>query len=577
MPHRPTRRPWLGRATAPLLAFLAALAPLAASVASTDAVQPSRSAVGNYLAARHAERQRDQASAARFFEAALRGEAGNFDIEQRLHAALVAEGEFPRALAAARRIAERSPANAAAALTLAVDAVARGEWDDAGRRLAEIPLQGVNRLLFPLLRAWTEAARGNAAALDAMKPIADMAELRGIVDFHSALVSALLGRHDDAEAAFRRVAGADGALTPRVAEAFAAFLLARGRDAEARAMLDAAAARDRDSLAFAMLRAQVEPGGRRLAATDARAGFAAALFDVATVLRGEGDGALSMPYARLATVLAPADAGALLLVGDVLDQQKRHADAIAAFGRIEQSSPLAWPARLRIADSLRQLERIDEAMDLLEKMAAERPERIDALATKAGILRGKERFAEAAPVYDRAIARVASPERRHWMLFFSRGIAFERSDQWPKAEADFRKALELQPEQPDVMNYLAYSWVDKGFPEHYDLALRMLERAVELRPQSGHIIDSLAWALYKLGRHAEAVPLLERAVELLPQEAVILDHLGDAFWKVGRRNEARFQWQRALGAKPEADLKPVLERKLRDGLDAVEREKPRGG
>jgi tetratricopeptide (TPR) repeat protein len=577
MPHHPTKRPWPGRAIAPLLAFLAAFAPVAASLASTDAVQPSRSAVGNYLAARHAERQRDQASAARFFEAALRGEAGNFDIEQRLHAALVAEGDFPRALVAARRIAERSPANAAAALTLAVDAVARGEWDEAGRRLAEIPLQGVNRLLFPLLRAWAEAARGNASALDAMKPLADMAELRGIVDFHSALVSALLGRHEDAEAAFRRVTGADGALTPRVAEAFAAFLVARGRDAEARAMLDAAAARDRDSLAFAMLRAQVEPGGRRPAPTDARAGFAAALFDVATVLRGEGDGALAMPYARLATVLAPAEAGALLLVGDVLDQQKRHADAIAAFGRIEQSSPLAWPARLRIADSLRQLDRVDEAMDLLEKMAAERPERIDALATKAGILRGKERFAEAAPVYDRAIARIASPERRHWTLFFSRGIAFERSDQWPKAEADFRKALELQPEQPDVMNYLAYSWVDKGFPEHYDLALRMLERAVELRPQSGHIIDSLAWALYKLGRHAEAVPLLERAVEILPQEAVILDHLGDAFWKVGRRNEARFQWQRALGAKPEADLKPVLERKLRDGLDAVEREKPRGG
>ncbi|MFZ9634460.1 MAG: tetratricopeptide repeat protein, partial [Alphaproteobacteria bacterium] len=170
MPHHPTKRPWPGRAIAPLLAFLAAFAPVAASLASTDAVQPSRSAVGNYLAARPAARPRAQAGAARFFEAALRGEAGNFDIEQRLHAALVAEGDFPRALVAARRIAERSPANAAAALTLAVDAVARGEWDEAGRRLAEIPLQGVNRLLFPLLRAWTEAARGNAAALDAMKP-----------------------------------------------------------------------------------------------------------------------------------------------------------------------------------------------------------------------------------------------------------------------------------------------------------------------------------------------------------------------------------------------------------------------
>lgn len=544
---------------------------------AAEVAEPSRSAVGNYLAGRHAERQRDQASAARFLEAALRGEAGNFDIELRLHAALVAEGDFAPALAAARRIAERSPANAAAALTLAVDAVARGAWDDAGKLLSEVPLQGVNRLLFPLLRAWVEAARANPAALDAMKPIADLSELRGIVDFHAALVSSLLGRADEAEAAFRRVAGADGAMTPRVAEGFAAFLLARGRDAEARAMLDAAAARDRESLAFEMLRAQLEAGGRRLATPDARAGFAAALFDVATVLRGEGDGSLAMPYARLAAVLSPGDAGARLLVGDILEQQKRYLDAIAAFAGVDPGSPLAWPARLRTADNLLQLERIDEAMALLEKMAAERPERIDALATMAGMLRSKERFAEAAPVYDRAIARVATPERRHWTLFFSRGIAFERSGQWPKAEADFRKALELQPEQPDVMNYLAYSWVDKGFAEHFDRALAMLERAVELRPQSGHIIDSLAWALYRLGRHADAVPLLERAVEILPQEAVILDHLGDALWKAGRRNEARFQWQRALGAKPEADLKPVLERKLRDGLDEVEREKPRGG
>jgi tetratricopeptide (TPR) repeat protein len=117
-----------------------------------------------------------------------------------------------------------------------------------------------------------------------------------------------------------------------------------------------------------------------------------------------------------------------------------------------------------------------------------------------------------------------------------------------------------------VLNYLAYSWVDKGFSQHYDRALGMLERAVALRPNSGHIIDSLAWALYKLGRHAEAVPLLERAVELLPQEAVILDHLGDAYWRVGRRLEARFQWRRALGASPEPDLKPQLERKLESGL-----------
>jgi tetratricopeptide (TPR) repeat protein len=204
--------------------------------------------------------------------------------------------------------------------------------------------------------------------------------------------------------------------------------------------------------------------------------------------------------------------------------------------------------------------------DFNSGMDVEDVDRTEALASLGGMLRMKERHREAVAAYDRAIARVASPERRHWLLFYARGIACERSDRWPCAEADFKRALDLMPEQPDVLNYLAYSWVDRGLAEHYDRALAMLQRAVELRPNSGHIIDSLAWALYKLGRYAQAVPLLERAVELLPQEAVILDHLGDAYWRVGRRLEARYQWQRALGAKPEPDLKPQLERKLEGGL-----------
>jgi tetratricopeptide (TPR) repeat protein len=393
-----------------------------------------------------------------------------------------------------------------------------------------------------------------------------MTDLAPVVDFHRGLMLEKLGRFDEAEAALRRVLGPSGQATPRVVETLAAFYLARGRDGDARALLDAARANDRESLAFDMLSRRLESGDRRPALPDARAGFGAALFDVASAVRGEGDGGLSLPYGRLAVALSPDDPSALLLVGDILDQQKRYEESNAMFARIAPGSPLSWSARLRIADNLAQLERHDAAVALLEAMAAERPERTEALATLGGLLRAKERFRDAIGAYDRAIARVASPERRHWVLFYARGIACERSDDWPCAEADFTRALDLMPEQPDVLNYLAYSWVDKGFAQHFDRALRMLERAVELRPNSGHIIDSLAWAKYKLGRHAEAVPLLERAVELLPQEAVILDHLGDAYWQVGRRLEARYQWQRALGAKPEPDLKPVLERKLQDGL-----------
>lgn len=556
-----------------LLLVTAAVAPLSGGWAAEDDFQGT---AGNYLAARHAERLRDHDAAARFLARALAREPGNFDLRLRVHAAFVNRGAFDEAVAAARRVVETSAANASANLTLAVDA-ARGErWDEASRLLTEVPLQGVNRLLVPILRAWIDAARGRDNALDQLRPLADLPDLRTIVDFHSALIHDRLGRVEDAAESFRRLVGPEGRAAPRVIEAAVSFFATRGRPAEARALLEAARTSHPDSLTLEMARQSIDDAAAKPFLPDARAGFASALFDVATAVRGEGDGFFSLPYARLALALLPDDPAVLLLVGDILDQQERIEDANRLFGRIAPAISLGWSARLRMAENLHRLGRTEEGVALLEGMSGERPERVDALITLGALKRMQEKFADAAAVYDRAVARIGTPERRHWSLFYARGISLERSKQWPRAEADFQKALELQPEQPDVMNYLAYSWVDQGQSERYDAALKMLERAVELRPNSGHIIDSLAWALYRLGRYAEAVPLLERAVELLPQEAVLLDHLGDAYWKVGRTTEARYQWRRALGSKPEADLKPQLEKKLQDGLEPAT-DKPRGG
>lgn len=573
MPLRPLFAPSRRIARAALVLAAACVVPLHGGNAADG--EPATSA-GNYLAARHAERERDHDAAARFLERALALEPRNFDLLLRTHAALVNRGAFDEAVAAARRIVETSAANASANLTLAVDAARGDRWDDAAQLLTEVPLQGINRLLVPMLRAWIDAARGRQNALDQLRPLADVSDLKTIIDFHSALILDRLGRGEQAEELFRRLVGPEGLAAPRLVEAAVSFFVTKGQMAEARAILERARASYPDSLALEAARRSVEDTAAKPFLADARAGFAAALFDVATVVRGEGDGSFSMPYARLAMALAPDDPSVLLLVGDILDQQKRTEEANRYFARVLPSNPLGWSARLRMAENLHQLGRTDEGVALLEGMADERPERVDALITLGALKRMQEKFADAAVVYDRAVARIGTPEKRHWSLFYARGISLERSKQWPRAEADFKQALALQPEQPDVMNYLAYSWVDQGQSEHYATALKMLERAVELRPNSGHIIDSLAWALYRLGRYAEAVPLLERAVELLPQEAVLLDHLGDAYWKVGRIAEARYQWRRALDSKPEADLKPQLEKKLKDGLEAAS-DKPRGG
>lgn len=157
--------------------------------------------------------------------------------------------------------------------------------------------------------------------------------------------------------------------------------------------------------------------------------------------------------------------------------------------------------------------------------------------------------------------------RPNWVLFYQRGICYERSGEWAKAEADFFLALDMEPDQPLVLNYLGYSWLEMGL--NYQEALDMIRRAVAARPSDGYIVDSLGWGYYRIGDFENAVKELERAVELRPVDAVINDHFGDALWRVGRKREAEFQWRRALSFDPEEkDAKRIL-RKLEVGLDVV--------
>ena len=178
--------------------------------------------------------------------------------------------------------------------------------------------------------------------------------------------------------------------------------------------------------------------------------------------------------------------------------------------------------------------------------------------------RSAKKFEDAAASYDKAIELVGTPDRSNWTLFYFRGICFERAKQWPKAEADFKKALELFPDQPLVLNYLGYSWVDQGV--NLDEAFKMLRRAVDLRPSDGYIVDSLGWAHYKLGHYQEAAEELEKAIDLKPADPVVNDHLGDAYWRVNRRIEAHFQWNHARDMRPEPEDLPNILKKIEFGL-----------
>jgi Flp pilus assembly protein TadD len=259
--------------------------------------------------------------------------------------------------------------------------------------------------------------------------------------------------------------------------------------------------------------------------------------------------------------------GAKVIIAAALETSQRYADANAIYADIAKDSPLSWNARMHTADNLDRLGQTDEAVSLLRTLARERPNREAPLIELGGVLRRHERFKEAVEAYTEALKRIDKIEPRHWVVYYARGVSYEQTDRWPQAEADFLKALEFDSEQPTTLNYLGYLWIDKG--QHLEQALQMIEKAVDLRPRDGYIVDSLGWGLYRLGQFDQATKKLERAVMLRPDDPVINDHLGDALWKVGRTREARFQWQRAKDLKPDDKLLKLIEQKLKTGLDAV--------
>ena len=386
--------------------------------------------------------------------------------------------------------------------------------------------------------------------------------------YHRGLALMTFGDFDAAAEVFEQTAESIGGGGARLARAHGIALEAAGRPEEAKALWTAAIADGRADVLLSAELARLEAGQPGdLPVRSARSGAAEAMFSISGALSQERGGPAALLYGQLALSLRPELHEARLLVGELLDAQSQHAMAAQAFAAIPRSSPFHVSAEIGRAEALRQMAREPEAIVALKALSEASPDSLQAHIALGDLLRREERFAEAATAYSRALDLVPSPEQRHWALFYERGIALERSGAWDGAEADFLKALELQPEQPLALNYLGYSWVEQN--RNLDEALSMIERAVAQRPEDGYITDSLGWVLYRMGQHVEAVPHLERAVELTPVDPVINDHLGDALWMVGRKREAEFQWRRALSFKPEDDDADRIRSKISRGLDAV--------
>ncbi|NWG45560.1 MAG: tetratricopeptide repeat protein [Alphaproteobacteria bacterium] len=525
--------------------------------------------LGSYLAARYAAATRDSENAARYYGLALSIEPDSPVLLERKFLFDLAEGSVPSAVRAAPSILEADPDNPYAQLVLALDALRSRDY---GRTLANLNLdaQGpFGRLSAALVGAWAELGRGDeAAAIAELDSLGDLQTVRIFERFHRGLLADLTGNAEDADAAYKEAILFGQGRSLRMIEAYGSFLARQGREDEAFELYTDYLELAPDNPIILAAIADLEAGRAPAPiVTDPRAGAAEALYGIASVFPSIASVELPLIYLNLAVYLRPDFDVALALIGDRFEDAQQWERAVEVYRRIERDSPLAETISVQIAYNLDRLDRTDEAVELLREKTARNPDFYRGPIAIADILRARERYGEALSAYDAALSRVDAQDGDFWALHYARGTVLERLKRWPEAEESLLTALEMRPEDPLILNYLGYSWVDQGL--HLDRALAMIERAVELRPDDGYIVDSLGWAHYRLGNYDRAVRYLERAVELAPGDPTINDHLGDAFWRVGRKLEARFQWSHVLDMDPEPELAARVRRKLELGLDLV--------
>lgn len=554
-------------------AALMSLALVIAAPLATPTPAAAQQGLGAYLAGRIALSNSDYADAAQYYQDALRRTPNNPGLMEDLVLAELALGRVDRAGPVAEQMEDMGLRSQIAHMVAVARLVDQGDFDTLLTRDPET--RGIGPLVDGLVAGWAEIGNGSVqSGLARFDAVATQEGLRSFALYQKVLALAMAGDFEGAEAIFADPDQGLTVLTRRAALARAEVLSQLGRNDDALALLrDAFGGRGYDPSLEQIARDLEE--GKTLPFThvsSARDGVAEVFFTLAQALNGEAGDDYALIYARLAEYLRPDHIDARLLAAELLERLGQYDLAVDAYAQVPRDHPDFHAAEQGRAGALDSSGRTDAAIEVLTRLSQDMPQLSSAQTALADLLRQQERWEDAAAVYDAALAASDESSSGRWFLLYARGICYERMGNWELAEADFRAALALNPGQPQILNYLGYSLVEKQIklPE----ALSMIEQAVAARPDSGYIVDSLGWVLYRLGRHDEAVGHMEKAVALMPVDPVVNDHLGDVYWAVGRLREAEFQWRRALSfidpddTDGEADPDRIR-RKLEVGLNVV--------
>ena len=554
------------------LALLLVTAPAVAFDAQSLFSLRAPSPTGAYLAGRQAMKDLRMDDAAAYFREAASSDWENPLVIERAFIAYAADGQVADAATMAKHLIELSGANDLAALVIGTESLKQRRYGAAERELADVGADTFAGITGGMLRAWALIGDGRVDEADAIVEELGQGGLDGFLVFHRAVMADVAGRSSEALRLIRVAYDADPFVT-RIVEAYARMLGNAGRFNEAEEVIAKYEAQGLSHPLIDAVKEAVDAKRRPGAfAINVQSGAAEMFHSVGVALAREGSRDIAALFLRMGMYLDPKADVIDLVYAQLLDAVDQHELANEVYEGIPSTSPLKPTAVVQFAENLDAMGDRAEALRRLGNIVVTNPEDVDALSVLGDLQRTDKQYDAAAETYTKAIDAVGGEAPGHWRYYYVRGIAYERAKQWDKAEADFKKALELNPDQPQVLNYLGYSWVDQGV--NLIPALDMIERAVAASPNDGYIIDSLGWAYYRLGRYEEAVATLEAAVQLQSTDPEINDHLGDAYWRAGRELEARFQWNIAASVDEDGNVKKRVADKLLNGLEPLPAPEP---
>ncbi|CAK7254901.1 tetratricopeptide repeat protein [Shinella yambaruensis] len=536
---------------------------------------------GAFLAARTADFDKEYETAVALYKIALQFDPTNKDVKQRLMVTQLMNGDFEEGVKLADALRNDPAVERITAVVRGMEAIRKREYKSAEKILVYRGPNDLDRMMNDLLLAW--AKFGDGKSKEALKLIGGMEGpdwLAIFKNYHAGALAAAAGDKATARARLNdAILDRNGASAAPDTFIRAVMALARleAHEGNKQKALDAISVGDNFITSYAPLKAlrqSIEAGEKQeQQVRNAAQGAAAVLFSIGGALNRDGAEDIVSLYLQAARALDPDSDDMLVLLGGLAENQKKPERAIEYYRAVPEKSPMRRISELQLGLNLADTGKVPEAKKHLQELIEADPADLRSYLALGSVLSDAKDYKEMASLYDRAVAAIGPvPTRNHWSIFFQRAIAYERLKEWEKAEPNFRKALELNPEQPQVLNYLGYSWVDMNM--NLDEGLDMIRRAVSIKPDDGYIVDSLGWAYYRLNRFSDAVAELERAAELKAGDPTINDHLGDAYWRVGRKLEATFQWNRALGLKPEEAEIPKIKLKIENGLPELEKTEP---